>query len=92
MNLYLGNLHWHVTDDDLLEMLSKYGQVITAKVVTDKITKRSRGFGFAEMANDEEAQNAINDLNGKPLKGRNLTINEARPRTPNPNYNKGGHE
>jgi RNA recognition motif-containing protein len=84
MNLYLGNLHWHVTDDDLLEALSKYGNVITAKVVTDKITKRSRGFGFAEMSNDQEAQQAIDDLNGKPLKGRNLTINEARPRSANP--------
>ena len=84
MNLYLGNLHWHVTDDDLLEALSKYGNVVSAKVVTDKITKRSRGFGFAEMSNDQEAQNAIDDLNGKPLKGRNLTINEARPRTQNP--------
>lgn len=83
MNLYLGNLAWGVTDQDLHQLLSQYGSVISAKVVTDKVTKRSRGFGFAEMANDEEAQNAINELNGKPLKGRNLTINEARPKTSN---------
>jgi RNA recognition motif-containing protein len=81
MNLYVGNLAWGVTDQDLHQLLSQYGTVISAKVVTDKVTKRSRGFGFAEMANDEEALNAINDLNGKPLKGRNLTINEARPKT-----------
>ncbi|MFN6037870.1 MAG: RNA recognition motif domain-containing protein [Bacteroidota bacterium] len=85
MNLYIGNLAWGVTDQDLHELLSQYGNVTSAKVVTDKITKRSRGFGFAEMANDQEAQNAINDLNGKPLKGRNITINEARPRTQGPN-------
>lgn len=83
MNLYLGNLAWGVTDQDLHQLLSQYGAVISAKVVTDKVTKRSRGFGFAEMANDDEAQNAINELNGKPLKGRNLTINEARPKTSN---------
>ncbi len=86
MNLYVGNLAWGVTDQDLHQLLSQYGSVISAKVVTDKVTKRSRGFGFAEMANDEEALNAINDLNGKPLKGRNLTINEARPKT---NSNRG---
>jgi RNA recognition motif-containing protein len=89
MNLYIGNLAWGVTDQELFEMLSKYGNVITAKVVTDKITKRSRGFGFAEMSNDNEAQNAINDLNGKPLKGRNITINEARPRTQNSDRHEG---
>ena len=83
MNLYLGNLHWHVTDQELADLLSQYGKVKIAKVVTDKITKRSRGFGFAEMENDNEAQNAINALNGQPFKGRNLTINEARPRTNN---------
>ncbi|MFN5182733.1 MAG: RNA recognition motif domain-containing protein [Bacteroidota bacterium] len=81
MNLYIGNLAWGVTDQDLNELLAQYGSVTSAKVVTDKITRRSRGFGFAEMPNDQEAQNAINDLNGKPLKGRNITINEARPRT-----------
>jgi RNA recognition motif-containing protein len=82
MNLYIGNLAWGVTDQDLQELLSQYGNVVSAKVVTDKITKRSRGFGFAEMPNEEEGLKAINELNGKPVKGRNITINEARPREP----------
>lgn len=82
MNLYIGNLSWGVTDQDLQELLSQYGNVVSAKVVTDKITKRSRGFGFAEMPNEDEALKAINELNGKPVKGRNITINEARPREP----------
>ncbi len=82
MNLYIGNLAWGVTDQELQELLSQYGNVASAKVVTDKITKRSRGFGFAEMPNEDEAQRAINELNGKPVKGRNITINEARPREP----------
>ena len=77
-----GNLAWGVTDQELQELLSQYGNVASAKVVTDKITKRSRGFGFAEMPNEDEAQRAINELNGKPVKGRNITINEARPREP----------
>jgi RNA recognition motif-containing protein len=82
MNLYIGNLAWGVTDQELQELLSQYGNVASAKVVTDKITKRSRGFGFAEMPNEDEALKAINELNGKPVKGRNITINEARPREP----------
>ena len=82
MNLYIGNLAWGVSDQELHELLSQYGNVVSAKVVTDKITKRSRGFGFAEMSNDQEALAAINGLNGQPVKGRNITINEARPREP----------
>jgi RNA recognition motif-containing protein len=84
MNLYLGNLPWSITDAELTDMLSAHGQVTSAKVVTDKFTKRSKGYGFAEMPNDSEATAAINSLNGREVSGRNITCNEARPREERP--------
>jgi RNA recognition motif-containing protein len=79
-NIYVGNLTWDTTADDLLALFQQYGTVSRAQVITDRETGRSRGFGFVEMDNDAEAQKSIDDLNGKPFRGRPLTVNEARPR------------
>lgn len=81
MNIYVGNLPWAVTDEELGEVFAAYGQVSSARVITDRDTGRSRGFGFVEMPVEAEAQAAISELNGKELKGRALNVNEARPRT-----------
>lgn len=78
--LYVGNLSFGTTDQDLREAFSAAGSVTDAVVLSDKMTGRSRGFGFVTMATPEEAQAAINQFHGKPLDGRNLTVNEARPR------------
>ena len=80
MNIYVGNLAYEVTDEDLMAAFSEYGEVTSAKVITDRFSGRSRGFGFVEMANGTEAQTAIDSLNGSDLKGRPLTVNQARPR------------
>ena len=82
MNLYVGNLSYQVTDDDLNALFSQFGKVKSAKVIIDRDTQRSKGFGFVEMDNDDEAQDAIAALNGKENKGRNITVNQARPREP----------
>lgn len=79
-NIYVGNLVWDATADDLLALFQGFGAVGRAQVITDRETGRSRGFGFVEMDNDEEAQRAIDGLNGSQFKGRPLTVNEARPR------------
>jgi RNA recognition motif-containing protein len=79
-NIYVGNLVWEATADDLLALFQQYGAVARAQVITDRETGRSRGFGFVEMDNDAEAQTAIDNLNGTPFRGRPLTVNEARPR------------
>jgi RNA recognition motif-containing protein len=79
-NIYVGNLVWDCTPDDLLALFQPHGTVSRAQVITDRETGRSRGFGFVEMANDAEAQRAIEALNGADFKGRPLTVNEARPR------------
>src|SRR5262245_24714331 len=79
-NIYVGNLVWDATADDLLALFGKYGTVAQAQVITDRETGRSRGFGFVVMDNDEEAQRAIDGLNNTPFRGRPLTVNEARPR------------
>jgi cold-inducible RNA-binding protein len=78
--LYVGNLSYDVTNDALHEMFAAYGNVQSAQIVMDRDTGRSKGFGFVEMSNDQEAQAAINGLNGKEAGGRSLTVNEARPR------------
>jgi RNA recognition motif-containing protein len=80
MNIYVGNLSWEVTQEDLLEAFKAHGQVDSANVITDKYTGKSRGFGFVEMPVDEEARAAMNALNGMDLKGRTINVNEARPR------------
>jgi RNA recognition motif-containing protein len=78
--LYVGNLAYGVTSSDLETMFSAHGTVTSAQVIMDRDTGRSKGFGFVEMSNDQEAQNAIQALNGQASDGRNLTVNEARPR------------
>jgi RNA recognition motif-containing protein len=79
-NIYVGNLPWETTADDLLALFQEHGRVARAQVITDRETGRSRGFGFVEMEDDEEAQRAVDALNGQSFKGRPLTVNEARPR------------
>lgn len=81
MNIYVGNLSRSVTDTDLKEAFEAFGEVQSASVIKDKFSGESRGFGFVEMPNKQEADSAISSLNGKDLKGRQLTVNEARPRT-----------
>ena len=78
--LYVGNLSFDTTDSDLQRMFQEFGEVDSAQVVTDRDTGRARGFGFVEMANAEQAQAAIDALNGREVNGRPLTVNEARPR------------
>ena len=80
MNIYVGNLPYTVRDNDLLELFQTYGNVSSAKVVMDRETDRSKGFGFVEMSSDDEGTTAINKLNGHEINGRALRVNEARPR------------
>lgn len=80
MNIYVGNLSWNLKDQDLTDLFTPYGEVTTAKIVIDKFTQRSKGFGFVEMPNDEQAQAAIAQLNGSEVDGRNLVVNESRPK------------
>lgn len=88
--LYVGNLPYNVTDADLEQMLGQYGQVLSAVVIQDRMTGRSKGFGFVEMEEGSEADAAIEALNGKDCEGRALTVNEARPRTENRGGGGGG--
>ena len=81
MNLYVGNLSYDTDNASLKEAFEAHGQVEDARVIEDKYTGRSRGFGFVEMPNDTEAQAAISSLNETDLQGRTITVNEARPRT-----------
>lgn len=81
MNIYVGKMSREVTKDDLLEAFEEFGQVKSVKIITDKVSGESRGFGFVEMPAEAEAQSAINGLNGKELKGETLNVNEARPRS-----------
>lgn len=80
--LYVGNLDYGVTDDKLSELFSKAGKVVSAAVITDRQSGRSKGFGFVEMSSEEEAKKAIETFNGKDFEGRKLVVNEARPREP----------
>jgi RNA recognition motif-containing protein len=84
MNIYVGNLSRDVSESDLKEAFQAFGAVQTASIIKDKYSGESRGFGFVEMPNKDEAEKAIAAMNGKDLKGRNLTANEARPRTDRP--------
>jgi cold-inducible RNA-binding protein len=81
MRLYVGNLPFDTTEDDLRELFSSDGEVRDVSLVTDRDTGRSRGFGFVEFANDDDGRKAIDRLNGSDMGGRQLTVNEARPRT-----------
>ncbi|WP_374413704.1 RNA recognition motif domain-containing protein [Hydrogenophaga sp.] len=82
--LYVGNLPYSVRDDDLQQAFSEFGSVSSAKVMMERDTGRSKGFGFVEMGSDAEAQAAINGMNGQSLGGRSVTVNEARPMEPRP--------
>ena len=77
--LYVGNLPYQTTEDDLSQSFGAHGQVTSATIITDKFSGRSKGFGFVEMSSDEEAQKAIDALNGTDFGGRNIVVNEARP-------------
>jgi RNA recognition motif-containing protein len=80
MNIYVGNLSFDVSDENLRQTFEPFGQIISATIVKDKYSGQSRGFGFVEMPNRAEAQAAIENLNGKEFKGRQMNVNEARPR------------
>jgi len=82
MRIYVGNLNYEVTDDELREIFSEFGEPVSADVIKDKFSGQSKGFGFVDMPDSEQAQQAIKELNGKLVKGRNLTVNEARPKVP----------
>jgi RNA recognition motif-containing protein len=90
MNLYIGNLSWTITDNELQDTFEAYGEVTSCKIVKDKMTNRSKGFAFVEMPNDAEANAAISALNGQDLKGRAISVNEARPREERPQGGGGG--
>lgn len=81
-NIYVGNLAFSATDDDLRTAFGQYGEVTSVNIIMDRETGRSRGFAFVEMASADEANAAIENLNGQPIAGRNVTVNEARPREP----------
>jgi RNA recognition motif-containing protein len=83
MNIYVGNLDYKVTEDDLENLFSKFGSVSSASVITDKYSGRSKGFGFVTMDDDDEAKKAIEELNETQLESRNIVVNEAKPRKSN---------
>jgi len=81
MNLYVGNLSYEMSEENLRNEFAEYGEVKSAKIITDRDTGRSRGFGFVEMNSDGEGKKAMEALNGKDFEGRELVVNEARPRS-----------
>jgi RNA recognition motif-containing protein len=83
MNIYVGNLNFKVSEDDLKSIFEEFGPVSSVKIITDKYSGRSKGFGFVEMENDDEAKAAIDGLNGKEVETRVIVVNEARPRKDN---------
>jgi len=84
MNIYVGNLAYSVTESDLKEAFSEFGEVTSVNLVTDKFSGQSKGFGFVEMPNNSEADAAIKGLNERAIKGRNIKVNQAKPRTEQP--------
>ncbi len=90
MNIFVGNLSYQAADEDLRAAFAAFGQVTSANVIIDRMTGKSRGFGFVEMPNREEALKAIQALNDSPLKGRPIKVNEARPREDRPPRRDGG--
>ncbi|HET9279802.1 MAG TPA: RNA-binding protein [Flavitalea sp.] len=83
MNIYVGNLSWQMTDEDLRTLFEQYGSVTSAKIVKDKVSGRSKGFGFVEMPDDTEAQNALSSLYDSEVLGRKIIVNEAQPKPQN---------
>lgn len=90
MNIYVGNLAFGVTDDELQQLFAAYGDVTSANVIKDRFSGESRGFGFVEMPSKEDALAAINALNGTDFKGRSVTVNEAKPKSPREGGGGGG--
>jgi len=90
MNIYVGNLPYSASEDDLREAFEQFGTVTSVNIIIDKITGRPRGFGFVEMEHNDEGTQAIEEMNGKEWKGRTLTVNEARPRDERPRGGGGG--
>ena len=88
MNIYVGNLSYQLSSEELREAFEAYGEVTSANVVSDRETGRSRGFGFVEMSNKSEGEEAIKALNGQDLKGREVRVNEARPRPPRDSHSR----
>ncbi|MEN8166615.1 MAG: RNA-binding protein [Pseudomonadota bacterium] len=84
MNIYVGNLPWSISDDELRDLFTEFGDVSSANVIMDKFSGRSKGFGFVEMPNDGDAESAIESLNEKEVDGRNLRVNQAKPREDRP--------
>jgi len=82
MNIYVGNLNYSVKEEDLNELFSEYGEVVSVKLIKDRETGRAKGFAFVEMTNDDEATKAIENLDGSDLEGRNMKVNQAKPREP----------
>lgn len=80
MNIYVGNLNYALTEDNLREVFQEYGEVASVKIIKDKYSGRSKGFGFVEMVNDDDAKKVIDELEGAELQGRNLRVNQARER------------
>lgn len=91
MNIFVGNLTNDVTEEDLTNLFSEFGQVKSAKIIRDMFTQQTKGFGFVEMPGLAEAQKAINDINTKEFKGKKLVVNEARPKTDTRKRFNGGH-
>jgi RNA recognition motif-containing protein len=90
MKIYVGNLNYNVTEDDLRASFEPFGDVSEASVISDRFSGRSKGFGFVEMPNQEEAEKAIAEMNGKEIQGRSLIVNQARPREERPRREGGG--
>lgn len=90
MNIYVGNLAYSVTEEELREAFGAYGEISSCSLISDKFTGQSKGFGFVEMANNSEADAAIKALNETPLKGRNIKVNQAKPRGERPSRGGGG--
>jgi RNA recognition motif-containing protein len=88
--LYVGNLPYSVTEERLQQHFAQYGSVVSARIITDKFSGRSKGFGFVEMSSDQEAERAVNALNGTDLEGRNIVVSEARPQAPRMPQGSGG--
>ena len=84
MNIYVGNLSYKATEDDLKSAFSRFGEVTSASIIRDRVSRQPKGFGFVEMAVKAEAEKAIKELDGVPLKGREIKVNEARPREGRP--------
>ncbi len=89
MNIYVSNLNYSTSSESLQQLFAEYGEVTSANIITDRETRRSRGFGFVEMPNDAEGQKAIEELNGTEFEGKTINVNIARPKTDRSNNNGG---